>query len=168
LLKRETRVLGLSGTFSHDQFIVVGVIFRGSLWLDGAFALTLNLTEHNWLDKLASAIRRTRQFSQLHAIFISRRLSTLGRIPIADLTKRVRLPIIEISKSATRSKASRKAPRSGRQSVVVEGRHVLVSARGVDSDEAARLYLIACHKGCRIPEAVRVADLVARQLARHS
>jgi endonuclease V-like protein UPF0215 family len=166
LLKRETRILGLSGTTIRDRTIIVGVVFRGSLWLDGVVASSLDTVVRNYNPEIIRAIESSKQYPQLHAIILSRRLSRSRKISIRDLARRTRLPVIAITKSAEGSRTKRHLPGVKNFGIVVSGKHLEVSAAGVDRGEAERLYGIGCIRGNKTPETVRVADLLAKQLGR--
>lgn len=166
MLKRETRILGLSGTTIRDRTIVVGVVFRGSLWLDGVLTSSLDTAEQNYNPEISRAIESSKQYPQLHAIILSRRLSRSRKISIRDLARRSRLPVIAIAKSGNGSRAEKRLRAVKNFGIVVSGKHLVVSAAGVDRAEAERLFGIGCTQGNKIPEAVRVADLLAVQLGR--
>ena len=163
-MKRETRILGLSGTTIRDRTIVIGVVFRGSLWLDGVVSATLDIAGHDYEREISRAIKSSKQYPQLHAIIVSHHLSR--KISIRDLAKRLRLPAISIARSpgVSRAEPFLRAPKIF--GIVVDGKHLEVTAAGVGRAETQRLYEIGCTQGSKIPEAVRVADLMAEQLGR--
>ena len=163
MLKREARVLGLSGTTVRGRTIVVSVVFRGALWLDGIATCVMDARERNYLPKVSDLIKKSKQFSQLHAILISSRFGRNRELSIQDLARKLKLPVIAIKSGKGRT--------TGKQGVnnfdiEANGKRVLVSAAGVDRDGAERLYAIGCSKRGKTPEAVRVADLLAKELTR--
>jgi endonuclease V-like protein UPF0215 family len=163
LLKREARILGLSGTTICGNRILVSVVFRGSLWLDGVATSVIEAPDENYTLKASNLIRSTKQFSQLHAIIISRQLAQDRELSIQELTRKLRLPVIAIKPS------KRSRVRNAKNfEIDVGGKHVAVSAAGVGRDEAERLYGIGCSPHLNVPEAVRIADLLAKQLSRPS
>jgi len=163
LLKKETRLLGLSGTTTGHRTILVGVVFRGALWLDGVVSSSLDRTEQGYDLEISRAIQGSKQYSQLHAVIVSRRLSGNRKISMHDLAMRLRLPVIVLGKSNYRSRTGRlRALKSF--GIVVSGKHLRVSAIGIDKSGVEKLYRIGCTLGSTIPESVRVADLLAAQL----
>lgn len=164
MFKRETRILGLSGTLIGQEMIIASVVFRGALWLDGVATMTIEAKERSYILKLSNLITSSKQFSQLHAIIISQRLMLNSTISIPDLARRVKLPVIAIAGS------NRRPPRGKRHlnvvSFSVSGKNVAAVAVGVDRDQAERLYGISCSPNRKVPEAVRIADLVTKELSR--
>jgi endonuclease V-like protein UPF0215 family len=165
LLKKETRILGLSGTTIDHRTILVGVVFRGALWLDGVVTSSLDRTEQEYELQISRAIQSSKQYSQLHAVIVSRRLSRNRKISFRDLSVRLRLPVIALGQSNYRSRTGRLRPLKS-FGIVVSGKHLRVSAVGIDRAGAERLCKIGCTLGSTVPESVRVADLVAEQLGR--
>ena len=163
MLKRETRILGLSGMVTERKTIIASVVFRGSFWLDGVATTTLESNERNSNLKLSNFIKNSKQFSQLHAVVISQRLH-LGTISIHDLARRVKLPVI-----ATPERHERlcRGDRGAAKFVLrIGGEQVSASAARVDRAHAERLYGIGCSPNRKVPEAIRVADLLVEELAR--
>ena len=134
--------------------------------MDGVATSVMEPRERNFNLKVSNLIRNSKQFSQLHVILISPRLIPNRQISIRGLARRVKLPVIAIIKS-------RKGSMTGKRDanildIEVRGKHVVVSAAGVERDEAERLYRIGCSPCGKIPEAVRIADLLAKELNRTS
>ena len=155
----------MSATTIRGRTIVVSVVFRGALWLDGVATCVTEAREQNYNLKVLNLIKKSKQFSQLHAILISSRLNPNRKISIQDLARKLKLPVIAIKSS--------KARRTGKRDVnnfdiEASGKRVAVSAAQVDRDGAERLYGIGCSKCGKIPEAVRIADLLAEELTRTS
>jgi endonuclease V-like protein UPF0215 family len=164
LLKRESRILGLSGARIKDKLMIVGVVFRGSLWLDGVVTSTIDIANRNFNSEISKTIESTKQFSQLHAMILSRRLAPYKRISIVELSTRVKRPVIQPSSHIKKRGSNKSASVAKKLDLVVNGRHIVVSAVGIAREDAEQLYRIACSPSCKMPEAVRVADLIAEQL----
>lgn len=118
--------------------------------------------ERNYNLEVSHLIKTSKQFSQLHAIIISQRLTFNRAISIQDLARRVKLPVIAITNSHSASR--REDRRVNKLAITVGGRHV-VAAR-VDKDQAEMLYGISCSRGSKVPEAVRIADLLTEELSK--
>jgi len=164
LFKRETRILGLSGARTKEKVVVVGVVFRGSLWLDGVSTSTIDLTERNFNSAIARMIGSTKQFSQLHAVILSRRLTAIMMVSIVKLSGMVGLPVIQPSKQVKKQGPRGLASVAKSLDLVVNRKHNVVSAVGIDREKAEQLYRVACNPSSTMPEAVRVADLIAQEL----
>jgi endonuclease V-like protein UPF0215 family len=160
-LKRETRILGLSCKTTRGSALVVGAVFRGFLWLDAVLTLNLDASERNYTPKISRAIEDSKQYTQLRAVIASRSLTRDRRISIPDLSRRLKLPVIAI----TGSKAADRLRGMKHFHAVVSGYHVNIYTAGISGTQAEKLYKIGCRKGGRTPEAVRVADLLAQELA---
>ena len=163
MLKRETRILGLSGTTICHKTIIASVVFRGSLWLDGFSTTMIEAKDRNIKLQVANLIKNSKQFSQLHAIIISQRLNLQRAISIHYLARSVKLPVIAI-KSQKRSR--RGNHRVNKIIIWVSGKHVAATFAGTDRAHAEKLYKISCSPNRELPEAVRVADLLTEEISR--
>jgi endonuclease V-like protein UPF0215 family len=163
LLKKETRILGLSATprLKGGTF-VVGVIFRGSSWLDGILTCTLRPRRSHEMLKLSRAIMRSRQYSQLHAVIISSNQTVLQRDNhIAELARRIKLPVILLLKRARRKKTGQRLGVK-QYDLDINGERLHVSAKGIGFKNIQELFTVGCTPDSCIPEAVRVADLISK------
>jgi endonuclease V-like protein UPF0215 family len=169
LLKREIRILGLgTGPKRESNIPVVGVVFRGSLWLDGAFACLLEGPHRNHASALAKAIMRTKQYSQLHAVILSERIS--HELDVDALGDKTKLAVIAIVRGHA-SKNTRKPHSSGAKrlnlyEVVMQKKTVNVQVKGLSSEFVRDVFKASCAPGHHIPEAVRVANLLAEHVPR--
>ncbi len=147
---------------------MVGVIFRGSLWLDGVISCTVEMNATNQNSTLSKAIKQSRQYSQLHAIILKEQSIPGWKGNLTDLARRVKLPVI-----TTANRGILRAPKSGKGSrsmqryvIIINGRKLSVVAVGVGRADAEQLYSVGCTSSNRVPEAVRVANLLVQQASR--
>ncbi len=120
-------------------------------------------TRGDYISKLSRAIMKSRQYSQLHAVILSRESIVPGR-DIADLASKLRLPVISvIKKRQRRIKKDRKSLRANHYNLVINGKRVSVLACGISPAGVQEIFTVACTRHYRIPEATRVADLIAEQ-----
>ena len=127
---------------------IVGVIFRGSFWLDGLFTYSANTKDKKYVAGLASVIRGSKQYSQLHAAIFSRANILPNGAPDFDrLADEISLPILVL--------------RSHKES-----KHCSPSiwSPNENPEIVNELFAIGCAEKETIPEAVRVADLIVNQL----
>jgi endonuclease V-like protein UPF0215 family len=151
---------------------VIGIVFRGSLWFDGILTCQIHPDEPDCLSSLVRAIVRSRQYSQIHAAILSREDLMFGiRIDISDLSRRINLPVISIIRDSAHQKNPhhQNEQRSSRSennffSIGIAGGLVTVRAAGIGLQEAREIFAVACASGQRIPEAVRVAKIVAKHV----
>jgi len=140
LLKKEIRILGLSSSSERTKKVpVVGVVFRGSLWLDGVFSCLLEPGRRDYLSDLARSIRKSKQYSQVHAVIIAKKELLPGHhINISVLFRKIRLPVILVMR-----KDDPREPR-GRCPISVRGRPVYVRVQGMSYERAAEVFSIGC------------------------
>jgi len=156
LLKKETRILGLSTIGKKRLKPIVGAIFRGSLWLD-AIMTYLPTESSQEVPTLTSVLRKSKQYSQIHAAIFSREDVLEGGIQdYRRLSQLVKFPVFAIAKKPRKTLQSREL-------VIIkrEGTRIPLWINDYDPERAAELYSLACADGYSTPEAVRVAELVA-------
>ena len=162
LLKKEIRILGLSAPCKASfESVVVGAVFRGNLWLDAIITCRLEGSRRRYLSNLATAVRNSKQYSQVRAAIFSR--ENILPLEIEDfraLGKMINFPVFALCKEPHRK---------------LEKRHEIISLRGnkihtpvwVFGEEHARakeILSLACRNESQVPEAVRAADLIAKEL----
>ena len=150
----------MSSTRSGHRIIIASVVFRGALWLDGVATTTVEAKERNYTLKISNLIRNSKQFSQLHAVIISQRLNRTRAISTQALARSVKLPVIAIE---ARKGSGRGNRRVNKFVIKVGGKRVTATAVGVNRNQAEGLYGIGCSPHSSVPEAVRIADLLAEQ-----
>jgi hypothetical protein len=176
MIKRETRILGLSGAKGKaENILVVGIVFRGNLWLDGVLTCQLKPRHADYLLELVKAILRLRQYSQIHAIILWREeLASGNPIDISKLSRETNIPVMSIGGLNVRTRANRpggnrtetKSNADSFQIQLEEG-VVGLKAVGIPYKETCEVFGVACAAGEPIPEALRVAQVVVRHLTRH-
>ena len=119
--------------------------------MDGVTCLLMRDELNNM--KISELVRSSKQFPQLHVLITSQRLAKIRQISKERLAKDVGLPVIAI-------KSLKQSGESGFD-IPVNGRHVLVSATGLDRAKTETLYRLSCKPPSRVPEAIRIADLLA-------
>lgn len=150
---------------------MIGIVYRGNLWLDGIFKCQVQRGRRERLSGLIRAIVQSRQYSQIHAVILSRENLAPGiRIEISDFSRKINLPVLSIIKKTTFSHR-KMVGHQNRQlrarskvecfRIKIAGRLVHLRAAGLSSEEAHAIFAIACASGQWIPEAVRVAQIVA-------
>lgn len=166
MFKKETRILGVSARQTEARRIpVVGVVFRGSLWLDGVITCLIDRRSKDQSSVLAEAIRRSKQYSQVRAVILSREpLFPDASIDIIELARLIKRPVVSMIRRT--SGFSTKARRKPFSEVRVAGKPVLVRIAGIDAQVLEELFAVGCVDGSRIPEAARVADLITGQVGR--
>jgi len=145
---------------------VIGVVYRGSLWLDGMFECQVQRDRRGRLSGLVKAIVQSRQYAQIHAVILSREDLALGsRIHISDFSRKINLPVLSIVRKKTPSPREAEAKVESFR-IKAAGRLVHVRAAGLSREKAGEIFAVACTSGQWLPEAVRVAQIVAEQATR--
>jgi endonuclease V-like protein UPF0215 family len=127
---------------------IVGVIFRGSLWLDGLFTYTADIKDKKYVTGLASTVRGSKQYSQIHAVIFSREnILPNGVQDFNRLADEIDLPILVLRRLRLRNRRS-----------------TSIWSPNKDPATVNELFSIGCAEEMSIPEAARVADLIANQL----
>jgi endonuclease V-like protein UPF0215 family len=176
MLKKEVRILGISAPVSRKRsktIPIVGVVYRGNLWLDGVLTCLLKARAPNHLATLASTITHSKHYSQIRAVILSRhKLIQKADIDIAGLSRMLRLPVLSIVgthdvRESTRQqrKGTSKSVRLNRYTITIGGASVRVASAGLTHNQACEIFAVGCAEGHSIPEAVRVADLIAKHLS---
>ncbi|MGA2972396.1 MAG: DUF99 family protein [Candidatus Bathyarchaeia archaeon] len=166
MLKKEARILGLSTTTNRNgKTFVVGVVFRGSSWLDGILTCSLEAGNTRHLSRVARAIMKSRQYSQLHAVILSREQLVPGRdIDIAELARRLKLPVIAIIKKRAAMKEIKKTLKANYYDLELNGKRLYILAKGISREKTQEVFTIGSTPKSSIPEAARVADLITEQV----
>jgi len=157
LLKKETRILGLSAPRRAHLKPIIGTIFRGSLWLDAIVTYLPNGSRQSYIPKLAAALQRTKQYSQIQAAIFSREdiLEHKYR-DYEKLSKLIKFPVFAITKRPL------KRPRSEIVKILCNKDRISLWINDYNPQRARELYILGCAKDQSIPEAVRVAELIAQ------
>jgi len=173
LIKKEARILGLAAASGRlQQISVVGIVFRGNLWFDGMFTCQIRPKEHDYMAKLVSAIVQSKQYSQIHAVILPREVLGSGvRLDISDLSHKINLPVISIARRVIyRKRHPQRNPepksKTDSFSIKIGGGKVPVEVSGMSRDQTRETFAVACADGQQIPEAVRVAKMVATHVPR--
>jgi hypothetical protein len=119
---------------------------------------TLDRSDSTYLNGLAAAIRRCKQYSQIHAVIFSR-VSILpqGLIDFTHLAEKINISILVINRKQTYA--------SGKlMKLKTREKSTSIWSPNENPVRANDLFSIGCAEHVTIPEAVRVADLIATQL----
>jgi len=170
LFKREVRILGLSASVDKAHTgIIIGVVFRGNLWLDGMITCKLESNQADYLSQLSREITDSKQYSQLRVVILSKQFNTqLKKIDIAALANSIKLPVISIvqrkrGRLASKTVKGRESKEGGLHKFRAHGGPVFVRIAGIDVNRALQVFEVGRMEPHRVPEAARVADLIAKR-----
>jgi endonuclease V-like protein UPF0215 family len=180
MIKKEIRVLGIACTPPRRRSMiptqVVGVVYRGSRWLEGVMRTTFPSDVVDLTPRTARMVASSPHFPQLRVIALDELITKSGNyFDIEALSRKTRLPVIAVlpKKISTRRLSNMKPriPRRRRRALAQSAyakwntgsRVFFVYSAGLgllDLDEI--LEVCASKEG--IPEAARVARIIASSL----
>lgn len=185
IIKPEIRVLGIDdGVFTpHSKELVdiVGVVFRGGLWLDGFMHTRVQVDGMNATQKLARMITISPHYHQLRVIMLNGvTMAGFNVVDIKLLYENVKLPTIAVTRDKPDFDDIRKAlqnlPQTEKRwrAIKEAGKIIKVRTRegeepvyvhvaGV-AEETAKRILRCTSTRSNIPEPLRVAHIIASGL----
>jgi endonuclease V-like protein UPF0215 family len=182
VIKPEIRVLGVDdGVFTpriEALVPVVGVVFRGGYWLDGVMHTKIAVDGFDATDKISSMVTNSPHYKQLRVIMLNG--ITFGGFNVVDikaLNAETRLPVVAVTREKPNLAEIREALKhllnseerwnavlnAGELAEVTTRRRqerIYMHVAGI-SDEDARKVLRLTSTRSNIPEALRVAHLIA-------
>jgi len=186
-IKPEIRMLGVDdGIFvphMKGKVDVIGVVYRGGYWLDGVMRTEVVVDGMDATEKIASMIKNSPHYDQLRVVVLDGiTFAGFNVVDINELFKMVDLPIIAVTREKPDlvqiKKALENLPERERRWRAIEsaGKIIKVQTRnteeaiymqiaGVSQKDAERILKNTSTRS-NIPEALRVAHIVASGLAR--
>ncbi len=113
IIKPEIRIVGWDDapfTFKDKHTILMGVICRGGIQIDGVISTKIKIDGNDATEKIAKAINRSRHKEQLRIIMLDG--ITFGGFNIVDINKlyeKTKLPVIVVIRDKPDMKAIRKS-----------------------------------------------------------
>ena len=162
---------------------VIGVVFRGGYWLDGVMRTRVEIDGMDSTEKIASMIVASPHYDQLRIVMLNGvTMAGFNVVDIEKLHEDVKLPVIAVTRDKPSFNDIRKAlqnlPQSEKRWKAIEkaGEIMRVCTRTGEepvyahvagiSEENAKRILKSTSTSSNIPEALRVAHLVASGLGR--
>ncbi|HEX68831.1 MAG TPA: DUF99 family protein [Candidatus Bathyarchaeota archaeon] len=186
-IKPEIRVLGVDdGVFiPHNKGYadVVGVVFRGGYWLDGAMRTEVEVDGLDATEKIASMIIASPHYQQLRVIMLNGiTFAGFNIVDIKELYNKTKLPVIAVTRDKPDMEEIKKAlenlPEKERrwQAILNAGELLTVQTRegeepvymqiaGITRSDAEKIVKMTSTRS-NIPEPLRVAHIVASGLTR--
>ena len=186
-VKPEIRILGIDdGVFQpHTKGMVdvVGVVFRGGYWLDGVMRTEVEIDGMDATEKIASMIMDSPHYDQLRVVVLNGvTLAGFNVVDLKELFGKTGLPVIAVTREKPNLEEIRKAlenlAESGKRWEAIEnaGRLIEVQTRNAEeplyvqiagiSEEDAKRILKKTSTRSNVPEALRVAHIIASGLTR--
>jgi endonuclease V-like protein UPF0215 family len=182
VIKPEIRVLGVDdGVFvPHVEGLVpvVGVVFRGGYWLDGVMHTKVEVDGFDATNKIASMVLNSPHYDQLRVIMLNGvTFAGFNVVCVRELNMKTKLPVIAVTrekpdfaeirgalKNLPKGEERWKAMMNAGEIIEVytrsESEKIYMQISGI-SEEDARKILQMTSTRSSIPEALRVAHLIA-------
>ena len=180
VIKSEIRMLGVDdGKFvPHTQgsALIVGVVLRGSCWLEGVMHTNIAIDGFDATERLTLMINSSSHCKQLRLVMLNG--ITFGGFNVVDINKlslAINLPIIAFMRNKPDLEAIRKAlnnlPRSDERwkmilaagtllEVNCRGKKIYMEKAGISETDARKIVELTATRSI-IPEPLRVAHLIA-------
>ena len=186
-IKPEIRVLGVDdGIFvphTKGTVDVVGVVYRGGYWLDGVMRTEVTIDGVDATEKIADMIKKSPHYEELRVVILNGiTFAGFNVVDINKLFKTVNLPVIAVAREKPDLEKIRNAlenlPECERRWQAIEsagkiievqtrntGETVYTQIAGVSQEDAEKI-LKSTSTRSNIPEALRVAHIIASGLTR--
>jgi len=186
-IKPEIRILGIDdGIFvphTKGTVDVVGIVYRGGYWLDGVMRTEIEIDGMDATEKIASVVMNSPHYDQLRVVMLNGiTFAGFNVVDIKELFKKLKLPIIAVTRDRPDLEEMKRAlmnlPRFEKRWEAIQnaGKIIEVYTRkgeeavymqivGVSEKDAERI-LRSTSTRSNIPEALRVAHIIASGLAR--
>lgn len=181
-IKPEIRVLGVDDGFfvphSKGTALVVGIVFRGGLWLDGVIHTRVEVDGFDAVDKIAAMVTNSPHHKQLRVIMLGGvTFAGFNIVDIKQLSDKTELPVIAVTRDKPDLKGIHKAltnltfPRKRWKAIQDAGEifpvfahnereKVYACVSGISKENAVEVLQVTATRSS-IPEPLRVAHLVA-------
>jgi endonuclease V-like protein UPF0215 family len=187
VIKPEIRVLGVDdGTFVphvKGQVPVIGVVFRGGYWLDGVMHTKIEVDGFDATDRISSMITGSSHYKQLRVIMLNgitfagfnivdvKTLNAATKLPVITVTREkpdlaeIRSALQNLSNSEARWEAILNAGEPVEVSTRSAKAKVYMQTTGISKEDAQKILRLTSTRS-NIPEALRVAHLIASGISR--
>ncbi|MGQ9460023.1 MAG: endonuclease dU [Candidatus Bathyarchaeaceae archaeon] len=186
-IKHEIRVLGVDdGIFvphTKGKVDVIGVVYRGGQWLDGVMRTEVAVDGMDATEKIASMIKKSPHYNQIRVVVLDGiTYAGFNVVDINELFKRVNLPVIAVTREKPDltqiKKALKNLPESEKRWNAIESAGKIIEVRTRNTEEAVYMQIAGISQKdaekilrntstrSNIPEALRVAHIIASGLAR--
>jgi endonuclease V-like protein UPF0215 family len=180
VIKPEIRVLGIDDgkhVFrSKTRVPIVGVVYRGGLWLDGVMSTSVLVDGFDATEAVSKMITSSRHYKQLRVIMLSGvtyagfniidivALNETTKLPVIAITRekpnldRIRLALGNLERSEERFNTLLRAGEI--VNVKINGNKIFMQTAGILCEDAQKIVALTSTRSS-IPEPLRVAHLIA-------
>ncbi|MCD6445312.1 DUF99 family protein [Candidatus Bathyarchaeota archaeon] len=181
-IKPEIRVLGVDdGIFkfhAKELVPVIGVVFRGGLWLEGVMHTKVKVDGLDATEKIASMIKNSSHYKQLRVIMIDgvtfagfnvvdiKALNTLTSLPVIAVTRNkpdfgeIKEALKNLNESEKRWEAILNAGQIFEVTTRKKEEKIYMQISGILKEDAEKILRLTATRS-NVPEPLRVAHLIA-------
>lgn len=161
-MKAETRVIGIDdGTTRLRRRVVVGVVFRGSLWLDGVVAKVIDVTAASAGRRLARMVTESKFCNELRvAMLHGAMLSSMKATGLMEFSVATRLPTIAILQGRQIQIVGQILRRARKATHCRLQKDMSALGIGLTAEKAVEILRLTSRRDV-MPEPLRVAGLIA-------
>jgi len=186
-VKPEIRVVGIDDgifvPYSKGSVDVVGIVYRGGYWLDGVMRTEIEIDGMDATEKIASMVMNSPHYDQLRVVVLNGiTFAGFNVVDIKELFKKLKLPIIAVTRDRPGLEEIKSALMNLSEfekrweTVQNAGKIIEVSTRrgeeavymqivGISEKDAEKIVTSTSTRS-NVPEALRVAHIIASGLAR--
>lgn len=186
-IKPEIRIVGIDdGVFvphTRGWADVVGVVFRGGLWLDGVMKTEVAVDGLDATEKIGEMIKASPHYAQLRVVMLNGiTFAGFNIVDIKKLSELTKLPVIAVTREAPDFDDIREAlknlPESEERWKIVKNSQQLVKIRtrrgeepvfmqiaGISREDAEKIVKESSTRS-NVPEPLRVAHIIASGLTK--
>ncbi len=174
---------GIFAPHTKGKVDIVGVVYRGGYWLDGVMRTEVTIDGMDATEKIAAMIKNSAHYDQLRVVILNGiTFAGFNVVNLRELFQKVDLPIIAVTRERPNREEIKKAlgnlsefkkrweaiKSAGEMTKVTTrnaGEPVYMHVAGVIKDDAEKI-LRRTSTRSNVPEALRVAHIIASGLAR--
>ena len=175
MFKKEIRVIGIDDSpfnkFKDKGVLVVGVVMRGGLFVDGVLSAKAKIDGNDAADKIIKMINKCKFKPQLQCIFLNGiAVGGFNIIDVKKLNQKTKIPVIvairknpdieKIKKTLIKIKKRNKIKLLENAGKVIQIGSIFVQLAGIDIQKARKILKIVCTRSL-IPEPLRLAHIIA-------
>lgn len=172
--KKEIRVIGIDDSpfnkFKDSQALIVGVVMRGGLYVDGVLSAKVNIDGNDATEKIIKMINKCKFKPQLQCIFLNGiAVGGFNIVDVQELNKKTKIPVIivirknpdieKIKKTLIKINKKNKIKLIEKAGKVIKINDIFVQLAGVELREAREILKIVCTRSL-LPEPLRLAHLI--------
>lgn len=175
MVKKEMRVIGIDDSpfnkFIDKKVLIVGVIMRGGLFVDGILSTKVEVDGADATNQLIKMINKCKFKPQLQCIFLNGiAVAGFNVIDVQKLNEKTKLPVVvvirinpnieKIKETLIKIKQKNKIKLIGKAGKVFQIDNIFVQLTGIELEKAKKILKIVCTRSL-IPEPLRLAHIIA-------